>query len=61
MKFRSQKLAGGLILIVIGVCFIFPFILSAILKNVLMVLGIYLIFLGFCKIQRCFNRNDSCN
>ena len=62
MKCRSQKFISGLVLIAVGICFIFPFILSAILKNVLLIIGIYIIFLGFCKIQRCFNRNDRyCN
>ena len=61
MKSQGSKFIGGLVLILIGICFVFPFVLSAILKNALLVLGIYLIFLGFCKIQRSFNKNNNCD
>ena len=52
MRYRKNTALGGIILIVIGLALVFP----AILQNILLILGIYFIYIGFCNIQKNFNR-----
>lgn len=54
---KENNIVGGIILIVLGACFIFPFLWAAVFQNILLILGIYLIYLGFCKIQKNIDRH----
>ena len=56
---KSKGLFGGIVLILIGLCLIFPPIFSVLSKYFLVVIGIYLIFTGFRRLLGN-NHGDCC-